>query len=324
LSSKYILISSTLDEGEISLKYAEVLSKFIKKSGKTLDQISEECKNEGVAVHPTYISKLRLGKRSAPSDEISRALALATGGDYSELKLASDYEKAPEEMKKHLERVADIDEVLTRMLKFYSEHLIANKLLDPKDDSDTRVNIIYRVVNEYETLTIEEILVIDATEKGWSSSGIYDASFGVSTKEEIGESYKELLSELLPAFTVEKNKFSLAIQRQLSEFAKSNKVPVRYVTNPNNIISLYTEVNEYKEFKQKLLEFFKEMYTHFVAFEFESPNINSNIKLDLYKWLSSGGINYKEITLTENDKALLLIYTEALLKDRLTQIDNND
>ncbi|MFD1777060.1 LexA family protein [Paenibacillus rhizophilus] len=67
------------------MSYASILNEYIKKSGKTLDQISSDCAKEGVTVHPTYISKLRLGKRPAPSEEITRALAKSTGGDPDKL-----------------------------------------------------------------------------------------------------------------------------------------------------------------------------------------------------------------------------------------------
>ena len=65
--------------------YAELLRRYIEDSGKTLEEISDQCKEMGVSVHPTYISKLRLGSRSVPSDNISKALAIATGGDPDKL-----------------------------------------------------------------------------------------------------------------------------------------------------------------------------------------------------------------------------------------------
>lgn len=85
------------------MSYAEILKGFIEKSRKTLEQISKECKKKGVSVHTTYISKLRLGQRPAPSDHMSRVLAEVTGGDPEELIIAGYIEKAPEEVRSIIE-----------------------------------------------------------------------------------------------------------------------------------------------------------------------------------------------------------------------------
>jgi SOS-response transcriptional repressor LexA len=79
--------------------YADLLKEYIKLSGKKLEEITRECETKGVSVHPTYISKLRLGQRPAPSEEISRVLAEVTGGDPEKLIMSGYIEKAPGKVK---------------------------------------------------------------------------------------------------------------------------------------------------------------------------------------------------------------------------------
>lgn len=80
------------------MRYAELLSEYIERSGKTLDQLANDCNSQGVKVHATYISKLRSGKRDVPSEEITKALAIACGGSPDELLTAGRLEKAPTEI----------------------------------------------------------------------------------------------------------------------------------------------------------------------------------------------------------------------------------
>ena len=69
-----------------------------------------------------YISKLRLGKRPAPSEEISRVLAEVTGGDPQRLIIKGYIEKMPDDLKdqlglyKYLSNIDDIaDEVTSKI-----------------------------------------------------------------------------------------------------------------------------------------------------------------------------------------------------------------
>lgn len=77
------------------MTYAELLQCYIEQSGKTLEQIAEECSRRGVKIHPTYISKLRLGKRPSASEEITRMLAEVTGGDPQQLIIQGYIDKRP-------------------------------------------------------------------------------------------------------------------------------------------------------------------------------------------------------------------------------------
>ncbi|WP_058302423.1 LexA family protein [Gorillibacterium timonense] len=98
------------------MSYAAILDTYIKKSGKTLDQISQECADMDISVHPTYISKLRLGKRPAPSEDITRALAKVTGGDpeklIAEANLSSLSSGQIAAYERHVKRQLEIESVL--------------------------------------------------------------------------------------------------------------------------------------------------------------------------------------------------------------------
>lgn len=63
------------------MEYADYLKEKIKESGKTLEQISKELKLLGHDMHPTYISKLRLGSRLPPSPIKTAALAKVLDAD---------------------------------------------------------------------------------------------------------------------------------------------------------------------------------------------------------------------------------------------------
>ncbi|MFS0727030.1 LexA family protein [Paenibacillus sp. 1P07SE] len=93
------------------MSYARLLSDYIKQSGKTLEQISQECAQRQITVHPTYISKLRLGKRPAPSPEITRTLAEVVGGDAALLIAEANLEKLDADHKEMYE-----NQVKKRML----------------------------------------------------------------------------------------------------------------------------------------------------------------------------------------------------------------
>lgn len=91
-----------------SMKYADLLREYIEKSGLTLDEISERCERRSVVIHPTYISKLRLGQRPAPKEPIiSEVLAKVTGGDPDALVRAAQMERIPEDIKDILVTLVD-------------------------------------------------------------------------------------------------------------------------------------------------------------------------------------------------------------------------
>ncbi|OYD08766.1 helix-turn-helix domain-containing protein [Paludifilum halophilum] len=132
------------------MSYAYLLKKYIKKSGKTLEQISKECSVKGVAVHPTYISKLRLGQRPAPSEEITKTLAEVTGGDPQRLIIEGYMDKTPPAVRSLIKDVNDIDAIFN---EFESVEEALNRSIEAYIDLSTdigdEINVndhIYRLV----------------------------------------------------------------------------------------------------------------------------------------------------------------------------------
>ncbi len=117
------------------VNYAELLKRYIAQSGMTLEEIANACAKLGVSIHPTYISKLRLGQRPAPSEDISRALAKVTGGDPEELVVAGYLEKAPQEVK----------------------NIIDNKKSPQHADENPKRKRVYKIVARAEDLPDEQL-----------------------------------------------------------------------------------------------------------------------------------------------------------------------
>jgi transcriptional regulator with XRE-family HTH domain len=84
--------------------YAEKLKQAITDSKKTLDQISDDCKNMGVEVTPSYISKLQNGYRKPPREKVSVAIARSLGIDPMELLECAMQEKI-ESMKNMVKKI---------------------------------------------------------------------------------------------------------------------------------------------------------------------------------------------------------------------------
>lgn len=112
------------------MTYAELLSSYIEKSGKTLREVAELCNKKGYSLDYTYISKLKSGKRPPPSENLSRVLAEVLGVNPEELILHGYLEKAPTEVTVVLEnKTQEIKQLNTRikemseMIKFYNSRL---------------------------------------------------------------------------------------------------------------------------------------------------------------------------------------------------------
>lgn len=99
------------------LKYSDLLNQYIEESGLTLGEIAKKVNELGVKVERSYISMLKNNKTKNPaSEEVNRALAIATGGDPDRLVFASYIDKAPESMKKTLENINDLDTFLDEFI----------------------------------------------------------------------------------------------------------------------------------------------------------------------------------------------------------------
>lgn len=81
------------------MSYKNVLSEMVEKSGLTLREIAEKCKEYHVKIDPSYISKLQTGKQSPASEDINIALAKVCAGDPEYLLFEAYMEKAPKVIK---------------------------------------------------------------------------------------------------------------------------------------------------------------------------------------------------------------------------------
>lgn len=81
------------------MSYKEELSKIVKKSRMTLSEIAEKCKELGVDISPSYISRLQTGKQPPASDEVNKAIATACKSENPNILVYLGYiEKAPNYM----------------------------------------------------------------------------------------------------------------------------------------------------------------------------------------------------------------------------------
>ena len=82
------------------MPYTKLLNDLIEKSGLSIKEIAERCSENKQDVTAAYISQLRNAEnKRIPSDEMSRALAIACNAKYENvLVIESYFDKAPIEM----------------------------------------------------------------------------------------------------------------------------------------------------------------------------------------------------------------------------------
>lgn len=90
------------------MSYHKMLSNMIKNSRFTLKEIVEKCKQEGISIDPSYISKLQSTSQPPASDEVNIALAKVCGIDPDELLFEAYMEKAPDMIR----------DLITELIKF--------------------------------------------------------------------------------------------------------------------------------------------------------------------------------------------------------------
>lgn len=74
------------------MPYTNMLNILIEESGLTVKEIANKCKEQGVEITTTYISKLRNDKNNkTPSDKVSLAIAQACNAKYKECLLVEAY-----------------------------------------------------------------------------------------------------------------------------------------------------------------------------------------------------------------------------------------
>jgi SOS-response transcriptional repressor LexA len=146
----------TLAKGRCNvLKYADLLSSYIEKSGLTLDQITEICKKNGVTIHPTYISKLRKGLRPAPTEDISKALAEACGQSSDKLVFVGYLEKTPSPI---IEKFVEYEEIFYVVKKALLELCNDAEFLDRLSKKVGQKMTFEKMCILFDNLSLEEQL----------------------------------------------------------------------------------------------------------------------------------------------------------------------
>ncbi|MGG1554093.1 hypothetical protein [Paenibacillus ferrarius] len=87
------------------MKYAAILTQYIKASGLSLNELCMKLTERGTPIDRSYISKLKNGHKVPANDDISQALAEVTGGDADELIVAGFMENAPQQLKKPIQEI---------------------------------------------------------------------------------------------------------------------------------------------------------------------------------------------------------------------------
>lgn len=104
MSTFFVIVFTTTIE-VVALKYNEVIAEMIDKSGLKLKEIAEQCKEHGVNIDSSYLSKLQTGKQPPASDDVNRAVALVCNGDYETLYHAKNMEKTPDYIRSFVEKM---------------------------------------------------------------------------------------------------------------------------------------------------------------------------------------------------------------------------
>jgi SOS regulatory protein LexA len=89
------------------MKYHELLSSYISRSGLSLTQITNALNEKGFSSHKGYISKLQNGKVAPAGDELNKALAEVLEGDPDKLIWYAYVEKAPDVTREVLSSFGD-------------------------------------------------------------------------------------------------------------------------------------------------------------------------------------------------------------------------
>ncbi len=132
------------------MEYADVLAGMIAASGKTLREIADLCRELGVKIDPSYLSRLQTGKQAPASDEVNAAIARVCKKKPEELLLASYSEKAPEFVQTFVAGIAKyLKTVAKNVLDCkYPDSLAKNKNQTLEEMDDWK--LVYHIINEPE------------------------------------------------------------------------------------------------------------------------------------------------------------------------------
>ncbi|MDW7675377.1 MAG: helix-turn-helix domain-containing protein [Bacillota bacterium] len=116
--------------------YKEALATMVNNSGLTLREIADRCRANNTPLDPSYISKLQTGKQGPPSEEISKAIAEACGGNAEALILEGFIEKAPEPIQNFVNGMLEyIKEITVSLIGFYTNPEGAKIVMDQLDQA---------------------------------------------------------------------------------------------------------------------------------------------------------------------------------------------
>lgn len=149
------------------MTYDKLLKRLISNTGYTQDEISQKCAEIGTEVSRSYIGRLQSGKSSAPTEEVSRAIAKVCNCDERLLVIEGYLDKAPKEIR-------DAFISLKNISMLYSINALENKV-----DKATIEEL--KKVFEQETLAD---FVIELIDNGNSEINIKDLGIEIKSKDE--------------------------------------------------------------------------------------------------------------------------------------------
>lgn len=140
------------------MTYHELLAKMISQSGLTLRQISLVCKDNGVKIDPSYISKLQSGNYSPASEEVNIAIAKACSEKPEDLLYAAYIEKAPPMIQEFISQLLDFFRStaisLTDHVPRRTAQMIEDQFINLSDQ-----DLVQRLLSQREILTFLSRLV---------------------------------------------------------------------------------------------------------------------------------------------------------------------
>jgi transcriptional regulator with XRE-family HTH domain len=112
--------------------YKEILDFMLKRSGLTLEEVAEQCRQHGVEMSASYLSKLRLGHRPPPENHISRAIAKVCGHGHENLIDAANFEKTPVSVSQQLSMIST---ALNSIIQPVIDHIL---------EDDTALELLFK------------------------------------------------------------------------------------------------------------------------------------------------------------------------------------
>lgn len=146
-------------------KYSVMLDDLIHQSGMSLTEVSNKCKELGVNVTVSYLSKLRNGKMPPPSYKITVVLAKTLGVEPEKLLAAGRNEESENEKQELIEALETVypdleyGEIYEKMMEIYVAY---HQILEPIEgltlEEEEEVNEWYRAEQKQQEIDLEKLL----------------------------------------------------------------------------------------------------------------------------------------------------------------------